>query len=287
MLGAVGRRSFFASSGRDDPVVELEARAAAFTLAYLECRRRFLAYVKAARVSERSEENVAPFGLHLQCWGSIVAPELYAEKRPAISPLGPGSGRRSRSSTRRGNYWTMKWTFEPGHSAAEFRARHMMVTWVRGSFKNVEGTLEFDPDDPRKLSVSTEIDATTCWTGVDARDEHLRSADFLHCEQFPKIGFTSTSVEEVGPTDYRVAGDLTIRGVTRPVTLSVHFLGTWETPWWEDGVDKGPKTRAGFVAKTQIDRYDFGVSWNDKMAGGGVVVSPRIEIVIDVEAILA
>jgi polyisoprenoid-binding protein YceI len=181
----------------------------------------------------------------------------------------------------------MKWVFEPGHSAAEFRARHMMVTWVRGSFKNVEGTLEFDPGDPRKLSVSTEIDASTCWTGVEARDNHLRSADFLHCEQFPKIGFTSTSVEEVGPTDYRVAGDLTIRGVTQPVMLSVHFHGTWETPWWEDGVGKGPKTRAGFVAKTQIDRYDFGVSWNDSMAGGGVVVSRNVGIVIDVEAILA
>jgi len=181
----------------------------------------------------------------------------------------------------------MKWVFEPGHSAAEFRARHMMVTWVRGSFKNIAGTLEFDPQDPRTLSVSTEIDASTCWTGVDARDNHLRSADFLQCERFPKISFTSTSVEEVGPTDYRVAGDLTIRGVTRPVTLSVHFHGTWETPWWEDGGDKGPKTRAGFAATAQIDRYDFGVSWNDAMVGGGVVVSRHVDIAIDVEAILA
>ena len=102
-----------------------------------------------------------------------------------------------------------------------------------------------------------------------------------------KDGFTSTSVEEVGPTDYRVAGDLTIRGVTRPVTLSVRFHGTWETPWWEDGVDKGPKTRAGFSAKTQIDRYEFGVNWNDTMVGGGVVVSRHVDIVIDVEAIRA
>jgi polyisoprenoid-binding protein YceI len=179
----------------------------------------------------------------------------------------------------------MKWVFEPGHSAAEFRARHMMVTWVRGSFKNIQGTLEFDPSDPRKLAVETEIDASTCWTGVDARDAHLRSADFLHCEQFPRIGFKSTSVEEIGPNDYRVTGDLTIRNVTRPATLSVRYLGSWETPWWEDGVDKGPKTRAGFVAKTQLDRYDFGVSWNDSMRDGGVVVGPHIDIVIDVEAI--
>jgi polyisoprenoid-binding protein YceI len=179
----------------------------------------------------------------------------------------------------------MKWIFEPGHSAAEFRARHMMITWVRGSFKNVQGTLEFDPADPRTLAVETVIDAKTCWTGVDARDNHLRSADFLLCEQFPEIRFKSTSVEEVGPVDYRVTGDLTIRGVARPVILKVRYLGSWETPWWEDGVDKGPKTRAGFVARTQIDRYDFGVSWNDTMQDGGVVVSPQVDIVIDVEAI--
>lgn len=162
----------------------------------------------------------------------------------------------------------------------------MMVAWVRGSFKNVCGTLEFDPSDPRELTVETEIDAATCWSGVDGRDNHLRSADFLHCERFPKIAFKSTGVEQVGPTDYRVLGNLTIRGVTKAVTLNVRYLGTWETSWWEDGVDKGPKTRAGFVARTQIDRYDFGVSWNDNLRDGGVVVGRHVDIVIDVEAIL-
>jgi len=179
----------------------------------------------------------------------------------------------------------MKWFFEPGHSAAEFRARHMMVTWVRGSFKNVEGKLDFDPANPRQLSVETTINASTCWTGVDARDAHLRSPDFLSCERYPQITFKSTGVSQIGPVDYRVTGDLTIRDVTRPVTLDVRYLGTWETPWWEDGVDKGPKTRAGFTARARIDRYDFGVNWNDRMPGGGVVVSPQIDIVIDVEAI--
>lgn len=179
----------------------------------------------------------------------------------------------------------MKWFFEPGHTAAEFRARHMMVTWVRGSFRNVHGQLEFDPANPRGLAVEAVIDASTCWTGVEMRDEHLRSADFLHCERYPEIRFKSTGLTEVGPVDYRVAGNLTIRDVTRPVTLAVQFLGTSETPWWEDGVDKGPKTRAGFVVHTSIDRYDFGVNWNDKLPGGGVVVSPQIDIVIDAEAI--
>jgi polyisoprenoid-binding protein YceI len=181
----------------------------------------------------------------------------------------------------------MKWYFEPGHSAAEFRARHMMVTWVRGAFKNVEGRLDFDQADPRQLAVETKIDASTCWTGVNMRDDHLRSPDFLNCERYPEIRFKSTGLVEIGPVDYGVTGDLTIRDVTRPVTLRVRYLGAWQTPWWEDGVDKGPKTRAGFTASTRIDRYDFGVSWNDSMPGGGVVVGREIDIVIDVEAIKA
>jgi polyisoprenoid-binding protein YceI len=179
----------------------------------------------------------------------------------------------------------MKWLFEPGHSAAEFRARHMMVTWVRGSFKNVTGSLEFDPADPRELAVETTIDSSTCWTGEPARDNHLRSPDFLNCERYPDIRFKSTGLVEIGPVDYRLAGDLTIKEVTRAVLLEVKYLGSWETPWWEDGVDKGPKTRAGFTACTSIDRYDYGVDWNDGMPGGGIVVSRQIDIVIDVEAI--
>ncbi len=179
----------------------------------------------------------------------------------------------------------MKWFFEPGHSAAEFRARHMMVTWVRGAFKNIEGKLDFDPADPRRLAVETTIDASTCWTGVEMRDNHLRSPDFLSCEKYPRIRFKSTGVDEIGPVDYLVTGDLTIREVTRPVALRTRYLGSWQTPWWEDGADKGPKLRAGFTARTRIDRYDFGVSWNDSMPDGGIVVSREIDIILDVEAV--
>ena len=180
----------------------------------------------------------------------------------------------------------MKWTFEPGHTGAEFRARHMMVTWVRGSFKNVHGKLDFDPARPGELSVEATIDASSCWTGVTQRDDHLRSPDFLSCERYPQIRFKSTGVALIGPSDYRVTGDLTIRDTTKSVPLMVRYLGSWATPWWEDGVDKGPKTRAGFAARVRIDRYDFGVNWNDSMPDGGVVVSPQIWIVIDAEAIL-
>jgi len=179
-----------------------------------------------------------------------------------------------------------KWTFEPGHTAAEFCVRHMMVTYVRGHFKDVHGSLNFDLENPAASSVEVTIDARKIWTGDPARDGHLCSADFLDAENFPEITFRGNQVEVLGEVDYRVTGQLTIRGVTKPVTLDVHYLGQWQTPWWEDGVDKGPKARAGFVAKTSINRQDFGVSWNDTMDKGGIVVSNTVDITIDAEAIL-
>jgi polyisoprenoid-binding protein YceI len=179
-----------------------------------------------------------------------------------------------------------KWTFEPGHTAAGFSARHMMVTNVRGHFKDVHGSLVFDPEDPLKSSVEVTIDARKIWTGEPARDEHLRSADFLDVENFPEITFRGDQLTVLTGHEYQVTGDLTIRGVTRPATLDVLYLGEWQTPWWEDGVNKGPKTRAGFVAKTSINRQDFGVSWNDTMDKGGIIVSITDVITIVVYAFL-
>lgn len=179
-----------------------------------------------------------------------------------------------------------KWTFEPGHTAAEFSSRHMMVSYVRGHFKDVHGKLNFDPKDPSDSSVEVAIDARKIWTGEPQRDEHLRSPDFLDVENFPEITFRGNQVELTGENDYRVTGALTIRGITRSVTLNVRYLGQWQTPWWEDGVDKGPKTRAGFVATTSINRHDFGVSWNEKLDHGGLIVGTTVEITIDAEAIL-
>ena len=180
----------------------------------------------------------------------------------------------------------IKWTFEPGHTAAEFCARHMMVTYVRGHFKNIHGTIEFDAASPSNSSVEVKIDAGTLWTGVKERDDHLRSADFLDVENYPQITFTGNQVEIKGEHDYAVTGDLTVRGVTRKATLNVSYQGQWLTPWWEDGVNKGPKTRAGFLATTRINRQDFGVSWQDTMDRGGIVVGNEIDIAIDVEAVL-
>ena len=179
-----------------------------------------------------------------------------------------------------------KWTFEPGHTAAEFSVRHMMVTFVRGHFKNIHGTLEFDPQNPQTSVVNVKIEARGIWSGEAERDDHLRSADFLDADNYPEIAFTGKEVTIMSAHDYSVRGDLMIRGVSQEATLNVRFLGTWETPWWEDDEDKGPKTRAGFVAKTKINRHDFGVSWNAPLEKGGIVVGDEVEITIDAEAIL-
>jgi polyisoprenoid-binding protein YceI len=179
-----------------------------------------------------------------------------------------------------------KWIFEPGHTAAEFCARHMMVTWVRGHFKNIHGTLFFDPANPRAASVDVTIDANGIWSGEPDRDAHLRSADFLDAENYSQILFKGNEVELIGANEARLTGELTIRGVTRKVPLSVRYLGQWQTPWWEGGIDKGPKTRAGFMVTTTINRLDFGVSWNAPLEKHGVVVGNTVEITIDAEAIL-
>jgi polyisoprenoid-binding protein YceI len=178
-----------------------------------------------------------------------------------------------------------RWIFEPGHTAAEFRVRHMMVTWVRGHFKNVHGVLEFDPDSPTASRVEAVIDTLGIWTGEPDRDAHLKSADFLDVERFPEMTFRGTDVRLKGANEASVLGELTLRGVTRPVELHVRYLGQWQTPWWEGGVDKGPKTRAGFVATAAIDRKDFGVSWNSPLDNGGIVVGDEVSITIDAEAI--
>jgi polyisoprenoid-binding protein YceI len=179
-----------------------------------------------------------------------------------------------------------KWFFEPGHTAAEFCVRHMMVTYVRGHFKNVRGTLKWDPDRPGATSVEVEIDARNLWSGEPDRDAHLKSADFLDVENHPSITFQSAEVVLIGEHDFVVIGDLTVRGATRRIALRVSYLGSWQTPWWEDGVDQGPKTRAGFVATAQVNRHDFGVSWDSPLSAGGSVVGGTVEIVVDAEAIL-
>jgi polyisoprenoid-binding protein YceI len=177
------------------------------------------------------------------------------------------------------------WIFEPGHTAAEFRVRHMMVCWVRGHFKDVHGSLQFDLDNPTELAIEATIQANKLWTGEPQRDDHLRSGDFLDATQHATIAFKSTNSECVGASDYKLSGSLTIRGISRPVVLDMHYLGKWRTPYWTDTGDAGPVTRVGFVGEAHINRHDFQVSWNGQLENGGVVVGDEVIIRIDVEAL--
>jgi len=177
------------------------------------------------------------------------------------------------------------WIFEPGHTEAGFRARHMMVTWVRGLFKDVHGRLEFDWDSCLASSFAGEIDAAKIWTGQPERDEHLRSADFLDVEGHPKIEFSGRFTERVGDIAFKADVELTIRGTTLTVPLDVFYLGMWETPFWVGDENRGTMRRIGFEGCTRLNRQDFGVAWQDEIAGGGVVAGNEIEIELDLEAI--
>ena len=177
------------------------------------------------------------------------------------------------------------WTFEPGHTEAEFRARHMMVTWVRGLFKDIHGSLSFDWSACLEATFEGLIDATRVWTGEPERDAHLRSADFLEVENYPTITFSGRFTQRTGDTDFKAETALTIRGVTNSVLLDVDYLGQWETPFWVGDENRGTLRRMGFEARTRIDRHDWGVSWQDELPGGGVVVSNEIALILDVEAI--
>lgn len=178
------------------------------------------------------------------------------------------------------------WTFEPGHTEAEFRARHMMVTWVRGMFKDIHGKMEFDYEHPLSTTFEGEIDVTRIWTGEDERDGHLRTADFFDVESHPTMSFSGRISERIGDSHYKALAELTLRGVTKEVPLDVAYLGQWETPFWEDGENRGTMRRIGFEATTSINRHDFGISWQDELPGGGVVVSNEIGVTLDIEAIL-
>jgi len=173
------------------------------------------------------------------------------------------------------------WVFEPGHTAAEFCVLHMMVTWVRGHFKDIHGSLVFDPDNPATLSLEATINAAGLWSGEPQRDDHLRSKDFLDVANHSTITFQSTKVERVGANDYVLTGNLAIRGLTRTITLEMRYLGQWQTPYNDARV-----TRVGFTGKTCINRHDFGVSWNATMENAGSVVGNAVLITVDVEAIL-
>ena len=169
------------------------------------------------------------------------------------------------------------WALDPAHTTIEFEAKHLMVAKVRGRFTEFEGALRI-ADDPTQSSVTVTIKAATLDTQTQQRDDHLRSADFLEVDKYPDIAFASTVVEHDKDDDWKISGDLTIHGVTRPVTLKTEYSGQTADPWGGQ--------RAAFSAETRIDREDWGLTWNQALEAGGWLVSKEIRIRLEVEAVL-
>jgi polyisoprenoid-binding protein YceI len=172
-----------------------------------------------------------------------------------------------------------KWTIDASHSGVNFAVRHMVFAKVRGRFTAFQGTVELDEADFTRSKVEVEIDAASIDTGVGDRDKHLRSADFLDAEQFPKLRFVSKTIEKAGSDHYRVHGTLTVRDVTRDVVLDAEYGGQAKDPWGNQ--------RAAFTAKTGLDRGDFGLKWNQALEAGGVLVGERVEIELEVQLVKA
>lgn len=168
------------------------------------------------------------------------------------------------------------WKIDPTHTSLEFVARHMMVTKVRGRFTDVSGTIEVG-EDPTDTKVAVDIDVATVTTGAEDRDGHLRSADFFDVEQFPNMTFRSTAIDTRGST-WKLQGDLTVHGVTQPVTLDVEYHGVTTDPWGNE--------KAQFSATGEIEREAFGLTWNVALESGGVLVSKKVKLEIEVQAAL-
>jgi polyisoprenoid-binding protein YceI len=170
----------------------------------------------------------------------------------------------------------IKWDFDTIHSHVGFTVRHLVVSKVRGSFNKWSGSLQFDGKNPLTASVEVKIDPASIDTNEAQRDAHLRSADFFDVEKFPEWTFKSTGVTKGSDETFKLAGNLTLHGVTKPVVLDVEFGGVMRDPYGND--------RAGFTAKVTIDRKDFGVLWNQALDVGGVALGEKVEIAIDIEA---
>ena len=171
---------------------------------------------------------------------------------------------------------TTTWNIDATHSTIGFSIRHMVFSKVRGRFLKYTGAIQLD-DDLAKSWVEVTIDAASIDTGTAQRDTHLRSADFFDAERFPELRFRSTRVDDLGGDRLRVTGDLTIRDVAREVVLDVEPAGRGMDPWGNE--------RIGFVAKTSLDRKDFGLKWNQVLEAGGVLVGDRVDLELDIQAV--
>src|SRR5262245_43067206 len=174
---------------------------------------------------------------------------------------------------------TTTWNIDTAHTGINFSVRHMVLSKVRGRFAKYSGAIQIDDVDMTRSVVDVTIDAASIDTGVADRDTHLRSADFFDVERFPELRFRSKRIERLDDAGYRVLGDLTIRDVTREVSLDVEYGGRARDPWGNE--------RVGFAAKVSLDRKDFGLTWNQVLEAGGILVGDRIDIDLEVQAVRA
>ena len=170
-----------------------------------------------------------------------------------------------------------RWQIDPSHSGIHFSVRHLVIAKVRGTFARWNGAIEVPEGDLARGSVQVVIDASSIETGVGDRDAHLKSPDFFDVAQFPELTFTATGLALDGPVDATLVGQLTIKGVTKPVTLKVERHGQAKDPWGNE--------RIAFSAKASLDRRDFGLTWNQALETGGVLVGDRVELEVEVEAV--
>jgi len=170
------------------------------------------------------------------------------------------------------------YTIDPAHSSVGFKVQHLMVSKVYGKFDKFAGTFDYDPKNTKIWKASATIEAASINTGIEKRDAHLRGADFLDADKFPTLEFRSTGVLGAKGGSKKLKGDLTIHGVTKPVTLDLEVGGVAKDPWGG--------TRAGFTATGKINRKDFGLTWNKALETGGVLVGEEVYITIEVEGVL-
>ena len=169
------------------------------------------------------------------------------------------------------------WKVDAAHSAVNLTVRHMVISKVRGRFGKWEAKLALDPSDLARSSVEVEIEAASIDTGVADRDAHLRSPDFLDAQKYPTLRYRSRRVEAASKDRLRVVGDLTIRDVTREVVLDVEYGGQGKDPWGNQ--------RIGFTASASLNRKEFGLTWNQALETGGVLVADRVDVEIELQAI--
>ncbi|ATL30724.1 YceI family protein [Streptomyces formicae] len=172
---------------------------------------------------------------------------------------------------------TGTYTIDPSHTTIGFVARHAMVTNVKGSFRDVSGTLHLDGADPSRSTASIDVTMDSIDTGNADRDGHLKSADFFKTDEFPQMTFRSTAAQSLGGDDYRITGDLTILGTTKPLTIDLEFNGLAKDPFGNE--------RVGFEGKAEILRSEWGLTWNAALETGGVLVSDKIKLNFDISAI--